>query len=111
MITLKHREFLLKKILEERGNKCQNCSVEGDLNIHFIDGNDKNFKRNNLLLLCDFCIESKKDMADEVEIEEEKVVKGFISIKKSEKDWPKIREENGIEYINVEDLKQVFKRY
>ena len=50
-------------------------------------------------------------MADEVEIEEEKVVKGFISIKKSEKDWPKIREENGIEYINVEDLKQVFKRY
>lgn len=57
------RRLKIKTLFEENGNKCQRCSFEytdpetgkGPFQIHHIDGNNTNWKRENIEILCLNC--------------------------------------------------------
>jgi len=57
------RRLRVKTLFEENGNKCQNCLFEytdpktgkGPFQIHHIDGDNTNWKRENVQILCLNC--------------------------------------------------------
>ena len=63
MITDKHRQILRNKLLEERGSVCEDCSKE-EIRLFFVDGDNENFQRGNVKLLCKVCIGSKSPIEE-----------------------------------------------
>lgn len=58
--TYKNWETYLFAFVKRRAEgKCENCKAEdtkkNDLQVHFIDGNERNLSRRNLVLLCGIC--------------------------------------------------------
>ena len=57
----KSKTFLRRRLLETRGNICENCGIsewlgeELSLELHHIDGNSLNGEEENLILLCPNC--------------------------------------------------------
>lgn len=54
-VNQKHR----RRIIRQRGLRCEECSTENDIHMHHIDNNPTNNEDTNLQLLCRLCHESK----------------------------------------------------